>query len=330
MVIAGLCIGVLAWGEVLRVYSARHYASDAELYALFEARTGIRVESVQAGGDALLERIRAEGENVRADVLVTVDIGRLWAAAEAGVLRPVQTETLLAQVPEQYRDADGLWWGLTKRARVIVYARDRVTEGEVLRYEDLAGEAMRGRVLMRSSSNVYNQSLLSALIAHVGEEAAEAWARGVVRNMARRPQSNDTGQIRAVAAGLGDATLVNHYYFLRLQSSADAADRAVVANLGLRFPNQADRGAHVNLSGAAVLRHARNPEAAIRFIEFLLTEEAQRLLVADTGEFPLSAELFSDPDFNPFGAFVEDGLSAQQIGENMRAALRIFDRVGWR
>lgn len=329
MILAFLPPALWGAGEV-NVYSARHYDTDRGLYQRFEEITGITVNVVEAEGNALHERLRAEGPNSPADVLLTVDVGRLWAAAEDGLLQAVESEVLNANIPDQFRHPQGLWFGLTKRARVLVTSATRVQADEISTMEELTSDLWRGRVLVRSSSNVYNQSMLAAMIAHLGEQAAREWAEGVVRNFARRPQSNDTGQIRAVAAGVGDVAIVNHYYYLRLLRSDNAADQAVAAAVRLIFPDQQERGTHINLCGAGILRHARNKEQALRFLEFLSSEEAQEMLALGTGEFPIHPALAEREDLHPFGNFKQDALAAFRIGENTPAAVRLFDRVGWR
>lgn len=321
--------GALATAGQLNIYSARHYDTDSALYEAFTEEHGVQVNVVEGRDDALLQRLVTEGRNSPADIFITVDAGRLWAAENADLFQPVDSEVLLENIPGHLRHPDNLWFGFSRRARVIVYARDRVDPAELSTYEDLADPKWRGRVLVRSSSNIYNQSLLGSLIEAHGAEGAEAWARGVVRNLARPPQSNDTGQIRALAQGLGDVAMVNHYYYLRLVQSENPADRAVAEAVGIFFPNQEDRGTHINISGAGVLRHAPNPENAALFLEWLSTEPAQILFARENQEFPANPEAPKDTILREMD-FREDHLNASRIGTRNPEAIRIFDRAGWR
>lgn len=320
--------GVLA-AATLNIYSARHYETDNQLFEAFTAATGIEVRRVEGRDDALLQRLRSEGRHSPADVFITVDAGRLWAAEEADLFQPVDSEVLRERIPAHLRHPEGLWYGFSKRARVIAYSRERVDPDSLSRYEDLAEPAWRGRVLVRSSSNIYNQSLLGSLIEAHGVEAAEEWARGVVANLARRPQSNDTGQLRAIAAGLGDVALVNHYYYYRLKDSDDPADSAIPDTVGILFPNQEDRGTHINISGAGVLRHAPHPDAAVAFLEWLSGDEGQRLFAEANYEFPANPGTPRHPRWTDLD-FQEDYLNASRIGQRNPEAIRAFDRAGWR
>ena len=317
-----------AWAEgVVNVYSARHYDTDMALYERFKENTGVDVNLVEGGSDGLIERIASEGEFSPADVLITVDAGRLWRARRRGLFQPVRSATLDERVPAHLRDSGGYWVGLSKRARVIVV--NRVEDApDVARYEDLAGEALRGKVCMRSSGNIYNISLLASLIEHHGEAAAEAWAAGVVANFARPPQGNDTAQLRAVAAGECGVTIANTYYVGRLLASASADDQALAAKLRVVFPNQAGRGAHVNVSGAGVLRHAPNRENAVRFLEYLAGDFAQRLFAEGNNEYPVVGE--ATGAIATLGAFKEDAVNATAFGVNQALAVKVFDRAGWR
>lgn len=318
-------LGLLA--DEVNVYSARHYDTDFALYERFTELTGIEVNLIEGGSDALTERILSEGELSPADLLITVDGGRLWRAAEAGVFQPVESEVLEARVPATLRDPDNRWFGLSKRARVIVVNRE---EGLPVpaRYEDLAAGAYRGRVCMRSSSNIYNLSLMASLIESVGAAEAEAWARGVVDNFAREPQGNDTAQLRAVASGECGISIANTYYLGRLMGSDDPADRAVVEALQVVFPNQEDRGAHVNISGAGVVRTAPNRDAAVQFLEYLTSDFAQRLFAEGNNEYPVVGE--TTGPIGELGEFREEQVNASIYGKNQAEAVRVFDRAGWR
>ena len=319
-----------AWaqGEV-NVYSARHYDTDVELFESFTEQTGITVNLIEGDADELIERIRSEGENSPADVLITTDAGRLWRAEDAGLLANVQSDALMSAVPENLRHPEGQWFGLTRRARVLVYNTETVDESELSTYEALAEPQWEGRVCIRSSGNVYNQSLLASIIAAEGAEAAEAWAQGLVDNFARSPQGGDTDQIKAVAAGECDVAVVNHYYYARLAASEDAADQDVAEATALFFPNQGGRGTHVNISGAAVLESAPNPENAVRFLEFLVTPEAQEVFASGNFEYPVAPGVEVAPTVEAFGDFTGDTLNVSVLGENNPEAVRIMDRVGW-
>ncbi len=316
---------------IVNVYSARHYDTDDEVYAAFEAATGIEVNVIDGNSAALLERLAREGEKSPADLFVTVDAGRLFQAEEAGIFEPTRSEVLEQRVPASLRHPEGLWFGVTKRARVIVVAKDRVAPGAVTRYEDLAQPKWKGKVLIRSSSNVYNQSLLGSIIAAGGEEAAEAWCRGVVDNMARTPQGGDRDQIRAVAAGEGDVAVVNSYYLAKmLAADSDEADREAAAAVQIVFPNQDDRGTHVNISGAGVVRGAPHRDNAIRLLEFLTEPESQALFAGGNKEYPVTASTETVTELAAWGDFEEDKVNAAVFGSEGQKALRIFDRCGWR
>ena len=333
---AGLVAGVAlslaagaATAQEVNVYSSRHYDTDQRMYDAFTEQTGISVNLIEGSADELIQRIEAEGENSPADVLITVDAGRLWRADEAGLFQPVESELLDDRIPGYLRHPDGHWFGLSKRARVIYYNVDDGEPEGVGSYEDLADPALGQVICIRSSGNIYNQSLMASLVDAHGEEQAEAWAAGVLANMARDPEGNDTAQIRAVAAGECQLAVANTDYLGRLLASDDPADRAVGEQIGVIFPNQGDRGTHVNISGAGVLQHAPNAEAGIAFIEYLTSEEAQRLFAEGNNEYPVVDGVAVSGPIGQFGAFTEDELGAEILGENNPVAVRIFDRVGW-
>ncbi len=315
----------------LNVYSARHYDVDQQLYDGFEEATGISVALIEGKDDALLARLESEGERSPCDVFITVDAARLWLAEDAGHFQPTSSAALEERVPAHLRHPDGLWFGLSTRARCIAYSKERVDESELSSYEDLADPRWRERVLIRSSSNVYNQSLVGSLIEAHGVDATEAWARGLVANFARAPQGGDTDQIRAIAAGEGDVAVVNSYYYARLLKSDKPEDKAVVAAVGLFFPNQADRGAHVNVSGAGVATHAPHPDAARQFIEYLTSDEAQKLFAQGNNEFPVVDTVATDPVLAPWADAKRDTTTnVAAFGKQTRAALELMDRAGWR
>jgi iron(III) transport system substrate-binding protein len=325
-----LVTSVAAQAELVNVYSARHYDSDEELYSRFTDQTGIRVNVIEADADELIERIRSEGRNSPADVIVTVDAGRLWRADEAGLLTPVDSRVLEEAIPGNLRHPEGKWFGLAQRVRAIVYNRATVDPSELSSYEDLASDKWRDRICIRSSDNVYNQSLVASLIEVNGAEAAEEWARGLVANMARDPQGGDTDQIRALVAGECDIAVANHYYLARLVASDDPADQEVADQVDIFFPNQDGRGAHVNISGAGVVATAPHRENAIRFIEFLASPEAQEVFARGNNEFPVVDGVAASEIARGFGEFEADDVSVASYGENNPEAVRIMDRAGWR
>ena len=319
-----------AAGAEVNVYSARQEVLIKPLLDAFEARTGITVNLVGGAADALLQRLAREGVNSPADVLLTVDAGRLVRAKQAALLRTVRSAALEANVPAQYRDPEGAWYGLSVRARPIIYARGRVDPSELSTYEALVEPKWKGRVCVRSSNNIYNQSMLAAMIGHVGAERTEAWAKGLVANFARTPQGGDRDQIRAVAAGECDVALANTYYLARLAGPRRAADREAAAKVAIFWPNQDGRGVHVNISGAGVTRSARNAANAIKLIEFLSGDDAQRLYAEAVNEYPVKPGVPPSDVVASWGAFKADTLNLSALGEHNAEAVRIADRAGWR
>jgi iron(III) transport system substrate-binding protein len=324
--------GSTAQVREVNVYSSRHYDTDDQIYAAFTGMTGIRVNLIEGGEDALIERIRAEGTNSPADVLVTVDAGRLWRAQQAGLLQPVSSRVLAERVPANLRDNEGYWYGLSKRARVIMYSTERVNPADLSTYEALADPRWRGKILIRSSSHVYNQSLVGSMIEAIGPDATERWARGLVANFARTPQGADTDQLKAVAAGEGDVAITNTYYLARLAKSSNPEDQAVAARVAPYFPNQApgDRGTHVNISGGGVVATSRNRDNAVAFLEFLTSDLAQATFAQGSLEYPVVSGTPLDFVLASFGTFREDDLNAARYGANNAMALSIMDRAGWR
>lgn len=316
--------------EVVNVYSHRHYEADQELFRYFTEMTGIQVNVQTASADELITRLETEGASTSVDILITVDAGRLYRAKERGLFQSVSTAILDTNVPSHLRDPDGFWYGLTQRARVIVYATDRVDPSELSSYEDLADPRWRGRVLVRSSENIYNQSLLASIIASSGEEAAERWAKGIVANMARRPQGGDTDQIKDVAAGVGDVAIVNTYYLGRLLNADEAADQNLADKVGVFFPNQSDRGTHVNVSGAGITAYSPNRENAIRLLEFLTDVKAQSVFAEANFEYPVKPGIEWAATLTGWGEFVADTLNLSTLGALNTQAVMVFDRAGWR
>ena len=329
----GLALALAASGadaQEVNLYSSRHYDTDVALYDTFTEQTGIVVNLIEGDADQLLERIKAEGRNSPADVLITVDAGRLWRADQAGILQPVSSPVLEQAIPAELRHPEGKWFGFSERVRGIVYAKDRVDPSEITSYEDLADPKWQGRVCIRSSTNVYNQSLVASMIEADGIEATEAWAKGLVDNLARPPQGGDTDQIQAVAAGECDVAVVNHYYFVRLLESEAAEERAIGDKVGILFPNQDGRGAHANISGAGVVATAPNKDNAVKFLEYLTTPQAQAYFAQGNYEFPVVEGVKLDPVLEQWGAIKTDAINAAKLGENNPDAVKLMDRAGWK
>lgn len=317
-------------GAYVNVYSARHYDSDRALYDAFEQATGISVRVLPANAEQLLERMQAEGDATEADLVVAADAGNLWRIQNADLLAPAASPALEAAVPPRLRDPAGHWWAFSKRARVIVYRKDAVSPEEVASMDDLVKPRFHGQVIARTSANTYNLSLLASRIERLGAENARAWAAGVRANFARDPQGSDTDQIKALAAGEAQAAIVNHYYLLRLARSADPAEKEAAAKVGLVFPDQAGAGAHVNISGAGVAKHAKRPAEAVRLLEFLVSDEAQRVLAPLNDEFPIRPEIAPAPELAALGTFKEEDVPLDALGRRQAEAAAIYEAVGWR
>lgn len=321
----------LADGKVLNLYTARHYQTDEALYENFTKATGIAIRRIEGKEDEIIERIRQEGANSPADVLLTVDVGRLWRAQQAALLQPVQSEILASRIPPQLREPEGYWYGFSQRARVIFYSKARVPAGAINTYEDLVDARWRGKLCVRSGSHVYQLSLLGGLIAAIGEAKAEEWAKGAVANFAREPQGGDIDQIKGIASGECDLALGNTYYFMRLMLSGKPGELAIADKVGVLFPNQGDRGTHINISGGGVVKTAPNREAAIRFLEYLASDEAQRHLADGNNEYPAVPSARTDnPALAKLGPFKADSGNVAALGRNQAAAQRIYDKVGWK
>ncbi len=317
--------------KTLNLYSARHYQTDEALYENFTKATGIKINRIDGGEDALMERIRNEGPNSPADVFITVDVGRLWRAEQMGLFAPVQSKLLESRIPASYRDPAGHWFGFSTRARVIAYNKAKVKPNEIATYEDLADPRWKARLCTRSGSHVYNLSLMGSIIGAIGEQKAEEWARGVAANLARAPTGGDTDQLKAVAAGECDIALTNTYYYARLANSDKAEDKKLAETLGVIMPNQSGRGTHVNISGAGMLKYAPNKEAAARFLEYLASDAAQLYFADGNNEWPVVAGLASkNPALNAIGSFKADAINIAVIGRNQPVAQKIFDRVGYK
>ncbi len=317
----------MAADNVLHIYSSRHYNTDERLYSDFTEQTGIEVKRVDGKGDALIARLTQEGELSPADLFITVDAGRLWRAEEAGLFEPVKSEILSTKIPANLRADNNEWFGFSSRARLLVYNKDKIAEGELTSYADLADPKYKGRVCVRSSGNIYNQSLLASMIALDGAEAAKSWAQGVLDNLARKPQGGDTDQIQAVAAGICDIALANSYYFFRLQRSDDEKKREVVDNLAIIFPDQDAHGTHVNISGAGVLKHAKNKDAAVKFLEYLTSDTAQAYFANGNNEYPVVAGVQVNDTIEANKDFKTQDINVRTFGDNQMQAKMIFDEI---
>ncbi len=321
--------GASASEQVLNVYSARHYQTDEALYGNFTAQTGIRVNRIEAREDELIERIRNEGANSPADVFITVDASRLAKADEMGLFAPVKSAALEARIPAHLRT--DTWIAFSTRARVIVYNPTLVKAEQVQNYEDLAKPELKGQVCTRSGSHPYNLSLGAALIEHNGAAATEQWASGLVANFARSPRGGDTDQIRAVAAGECGVAIANSYYYARLMNSSRPEDQQVIAATAFVWPNQQGKGTHINVSGAGILKHAPNREAAVKFLEYLASDQAQVYFADGNNEWPAVPTVkVSNPALDKLGEFKVDTLEMGRIARSVPEAQRIFDRAGYR
>lgn len=319
----------VAQEKVLNLYSSRHYNTDEALYRNFEKATGIKINRIEGPEDPLIERLKTEGDKSPADVLMTVDMGRLLKAQELGLFQPVRSQSLEEKIPRNLRAPDGSWFGFSVRARPIFYAKGKVDPRQLANYEDLADPQWKGRICVRSGTSPYNISLMSAMVAALGPAKAEEWARGVVANMARAPKGGDTDQLRGVAAGECDIAIGNTYYYVRLMKSDKPEDKTLVEKVGVVLPNQGNRGTHVNISGAGVARHAPNRDNAIRFLEYLASPEAQRYFAEGNNEYPVVGKA-ANAQLNALGDFKRDTLGMDMIGKNYAAAAQLFDKAGWR
>jgi len=316
---------------VLNLYSARHYQTDEALYDNFTKATGIKINRIEAGDEQLVERLKSEGAASPADVLLIVDAARLWQAEQLGLFQPVKSAVLEERIPAKYRDPAGNWYGFSYRARVIVYNKSMIDRADIATYEALADPKNKGKICTRSGSHPYNLSLIGSEIANLGPAKAEAWAKGVVANMARMPKGGDTDQIKAVAAGECAIALSNTYYYARIMRSTQPADREIVAKTAIVFPDQAGNGTHVNISGAGVLKNAPHKDSAIKFLEYLASNDAQRYFADGNNEWPVVPSVkVANPALDAFGTFKIDPMPIATYGKNTAAAQRLADTVDWR
>ncbi|WP_334190920.1 extracellular solute-binding protein [Noviherbaspirillum sp.] len=326
---------VQAQDNVLNLYSARHYQTDEVLYSNFTKQTGIQINRIEADDAVLMERLRNEGKNSPADVILLVDAARLWRAQVEGMFQPVKSKVLEERIPANLRGGDegqgAQWFGLSTRARVIVYNKVRVKRDEVAAYESLADPVNKGKVCTRSGSHPYMLSLIGAMIERNGEAATEKWAQGMVANFARPPQGGDTDQIKGVASGECGVALVNSYYYARLLRSTKSEDREMMNKVGFVWPNQEGAGTHINVAGGAVAKNARQRDAAVKFLEYLASDDAQAYFANGNNEWPVvSSAVVKNPVLQQMGKFKTENVSITAIGKNQVSAQKILDRVGYK
>jgi iron(III) transport system substrate-binding protein len=315
--------------KVLNLYTARHYQTDEALYAGFTKQTGISINRIEGKEDELLERIRNEGANSPADVFITVDAARLAQADALGLFAPVKSKVLEERIPASLRTAD--WFAFSTRARVIIYNKEKVNPADVQNYEDLANPKMKGKVCSRSGSHPYNLSLGSALIHHLGEAKTEEWAKGVVANFARAPKGGDTDQIKAVAAGECQVAVSNTYYIVRLMRTDKPEDKAVMQKVGVVWPNQKSFGTHINISGGGMLKTAPHKDAAVKFLEYLASDEAQAYFANGNNEWPaVASAVTKNPELESLGKFKADSINVGVLAKNSAQAQKVYDRAGYR
>ena len=317
--------------KVLNLYSARHYQTDEALYANFTKATGIKINRIEAGDEQLIDRLKTEGANSPADVILMVDAARLWSSQQLGLFAPIKNAALEARVPVQLRDPAGNWFGFSTRARVIVYNKQTVKPEDVASYEALADPKNKNKVCTRSGSHPYMLSLVSAVTEHDGEAKAEAWAKGVVSNFARKPVGGDTDQIKAVASGECGVALTNTYYWVRLLKSTKPDEQEWVKKVGFLWPNQSSYGTHVNISGGGMAKNAPNKEAAVKFLEYLASDEAQGYFANGNNEWPVVTSVrMKNAELESLGKFKADNIGPAVFGQNTATAQKIVDRAGWR
>ena len=316
----------------INIYSQRHYDSDKMQYKKFEEKTGIKVNVTKAGADELIQRLKNEGDNSQADLFITVDVGKLWQASDMGLFQKFNDQKVFDNIDPQFLDKNGFWVPVTYRSRVVVYSNERVKKEDLSTYEDLANEKWRGRLLVRSSSNAYNQALMSSLIANLGPEAVTSWSEAVVKNFARDPKGSDRDQVKAIAAGQGDIAIVNSYYIGLLLASEKEEEINAGKAVSVFFPNQGDgeRGAHINVSGIALAKNAPNKENAIELIKYLTSVEGQETYVNNSYEYSVNPNVKPDEIVQAWGEFKKDPVDLNMLGVKRDEAIRIFDKTGWK
>jgi iron(III) transport system substrate-binding protein len=318
--------------DEINIYSQRHYQVDKKQYENFEKKTGIKINVIKAGADELLERLYNEGENSPADLFVTVDAGKLQKGVEKGLFQKIKNKIIESNIIADLKDVNSYWVPVTYRARLIVYSNERVLSHELSTYEDLANPKWKGKILVRSSSNAYNQALMASMYANIGEEATKKWSKGIVNNLARDPKGNDRDQVKAIASGQGDLAIVNSYYIGMLLSSEKESEVLAGKSISVFFPNQAkeDRGTHVNISGFALTKNAPNRENAIKLLEYLTDVEAQNTYVNNSFEYPVNPKVKPSKIVSSWGEFKFDKLDLNLLGSLRADAIKIFDYTGWK
>ena len=331
---ASVSASAQAQDKVLNLYSARHYQTDEALYDNFTKTTGIRINRIEADDAGILARLSAEGSASPADVILLVDAARLWRGEQDGLFQPVKSALLEQRIPAQFRGGEtaqgAQWFGISTRVRMVVYDKSRLQPTDVDSYEKLAAPALKGQICVRSGSHPYNLSLFGSMLEHLGPQRTEAWLKGVVANLARAPKGGDTDQIKGVAAGECGLALTNSYYYARLLRSTKPEDRAVVEKLGVMFPNQSSWGTHVNIAGAAVARHAKNRPAAVQFLEYLVSDSAQRYFSDGNNEFPVVVGVAPNEALASLGRFKAETVPIAKIGANTAIVQQMLDRVGFK
>ena len=320
---------IMLYANEVNVYSSRHYDSDKELYKMFEKQTGIKVNVIEAKDDALIKRLESEGAKSPADVFITVDAARIQRAMDKNLFQPIKSKLLEDTIPEKLRDKNNNWFGLTKRARVLAVTKDSPILKDLPTYEDLANPKYKDQLMVRSSTSVYNQSLMSAMIIHHGEEFAINWAKGIVDNLARDPKGGDRDQAKAVAVGLGSVAILNTYYFGAL-TKGDESDKEALSKLTLYFPKFKNGGTHINISAGGVTKYAKNKENGIKFIEFLLSKEAQEVFAKGNFEYPVSKDAKVADVVKSWGTLEEDNISINELGKYTTQAVKALDVAGWK
>lgn len=330
MLTTAIALSANAMAAEINVYSARKEALIKPLLDQFSEKTGTKVRLVTGKADALLQRLKSEGANSPADLFITTDAGRLHRAKTAGVLQPISSDVLTKAIPANLRDPEGYWHGLSVRARVVTYVKGKVDPKELSTYEALADSKWKGRICIRSSGNIYNQSLVASMIASNGEAKTQAWADGLVANLARPPKGGDRDQVKAAAVGVCDLAVVNTYYLGSMINSKDISQQKAAHKIELFWPNQGDRGSHVNVSGAGITQSAKNKDAAIALLEFLASEDAQKWYASVNYEYPVRQGVEWSETLKAWGQFKADTVNLSMLGKNNPDAVRIMDKAGWK
>lgn len=315
--------------NIVNIYTHRHYKADEMIYKEFTKQTGIKVNIIKSAADQLISRLELEGKNTPADILITVDAGRLWRVKEKDLLKPINSKIINQNVPQFLRDKENYWFGFSYRCRAIAYSKERVDVKTLSTYESLSDTLWKGKFLPRTSANEYNQSLMASIIAHMGEEKANAWCKAMTNNFARTPKGSDTDIIYEIANGKGDLALVNNYYLAKLAASSISNENEAANKVGLFYPNQNSTGAHINISGAALVKHSKHEENAIKLLEFLTEKYAQNIFTEINFEYPVNPKVEMCKTLATWGNFKPDTLDLSLLGKYNTAAVKIFDKCGW-